>query len=498
MSCAFNLCFLLAAGAALGAQNDRWTPPIGIPEPPFGIHETHTMYAGMPGYHEADNGPYSIYVDNSAPNCSDSGPATAQEPRCSIPVDLSVPGSVVEVHGSRYDYGGADVTIDANGTEAQPVFLRGVDDGKGFPSIFAADNATLQGRYFVVENFYFDRSQVRNHDGGDAKYGRSYISMRNLEIANHPRKNGSVLSGSNVVFYRNHVHHNQQDDRHGTAVRPGADHIWIVDNHFHHNGGDAVQFCHGCRKDPPRNIFVGRNLMHGDRENAVDLKHGKNIVISQNTMHSYASAPPDVEWCFDDGSGCRRFSSGSDGSAIVIGSDGAPVNPWIIFNDISDSNQGIRIEEVYGAWIIGNTIHNIAHRAVALEKDGNPLYIIGNTVYGAEFGIDQYWRKNFTLNVHNNIFANMREASFRVGEEVAGDSTVDNNVFWNGGEPVEIEWGGFGESVSSSREANALFRSSGNIVGNPLFADPASGEFSLLAASVAIDSGNSKLELQNT
>ncbi|MGH8168245.1 MAG: hypothetical protein ACREQ1_13465, partial [Woeseiaceae bacterium] len=71
-------------------------------------------------------------------------------------------------------------------------------------------------------------------------------------------------------------------------------------------------------------------------------------------------------------------------------------------------------------------------------------------------------------------------------------------VFWNDGEPVEIEWGGFGESVSSSREANALFRGNGNIVGDPHFADPASGDFSLRAASEAIDSGNSQLELQNS
>ncbi len=44
-----------------------WTPPIGIPVPPFGIDETHMMYAGQTytaggfAYKDAGNGPYTHY-----------------------------------------------------------------------------------------------------------------------------------------------------------------------------------------------------------------------------------------------------------------------------------------------------------------------------------------------------------------------------------------------------------------------------------------------------
>jgi hypothetical protein len=480
---------LLGLAPALPAA--EWAPPAGIPAPPFGILESHAMYAGEPGYRDAGNGPYTIYVDNKA-DCDDTGPATAEQPRCSIPADIGTPGAVVEVHGGPYRFDGADVTIDANGTAERPVFLRGVDDGRGLPVIYDADTVTLQGTRFIVEDLVFDRSGVRTEGKVPSAYGRSHIAVRNVEIKHHPRKNGSVLTGSHIVFYRNHVHHNQSDDRHGTTVGPGAQHVWIVDNHFHHNGGDAVQLCHGCRKEPPRFIYIGRNLMHGDRENGVDLKYGENIVVSENVIHGYTGAPEGIRWCFDDGSGCRTYSSGSDGSAVVIGSDGAPINSWIIFNRIYGSNHGIRIEEAESAWIVGNVIHDVRNRAIALEKEAEPLYIVNNTIYGARHGIDQYWRKNFELHIHNNIFAGIREGVFRADDEVASRSVVEHNLFWRNGDEMMFRWGRFQGPTSDSSDLGSMF-GDGNIVGDPGFADAANADFRLESSSAAIDAAGDSL-----
>jgi hypothetical protein len=114
----------LAAPALPPLQADTpWTPPIGIPQPSFGIVESHTMYQGQlydynndgvpeAPYKDAGNGPYTHYVDRSAPNCTDgvndSNYGTPALPRRTIPGDnlnslapLKA-GSVVEVHG-RYD-----------------------------------------------------------------------------------------------------------------------------------------------------------------------------------------------------------------------------------------------------------------------------------------------------------------------------------------------------------------------------------------------------------
>ena len=109
------------------------------------------------------------------------------------------------------------------------------------------DNAStiaFQGQYFIMENLIFEKSALRTGTKGGSQYGRSHMALRNLEIRNHPLKNGSAIVGTDVVFYKNHVHHNQGDDRHGTTVGRGSERVWIIDNYYHHNGGDAIQFCH--------------------------------------------------------------------------------------------------------------------------------------------------------------------------------------------------------------------------------------------------------------
>ncbi len=462
-----SLLLLTAIGTNVLA--DEWLPPIGIPIPEFGIEESHTMYAGDSAYHTGSAGPYSIYVDNTAANCSNSGPATAAKPRCDIPTHIDKPGTVVEIHGGPYSYDMSKPVIDVNGSKDRPVFIRGVDDGQGYPVIDNASTIGIQGKYFIVENLIFEKSSLRtgSREKSGYGYGNHHIGLRNLEIRNHPLKNGSALVGTDVVFYKNHVHHNQGDDRHGTTIGRGSERVWIIDSYFHHNGGDAIQFCHRCKKEAPRKIFIGRNLMHSDRENGVDLKYGKDIVISENTIHSYRAARPNEKWCYDDDSYCGVFSSGSDGSAIVVGSDGAPGRPWIVANNIFDSTQGVRIEEVREAWIIGNNIHNIEKNAIALQKWGESLHIIGNVMHDAQFGVNQYWRNKFTVHISGNIFSEMHDAFLAFKSIVADRSTLTDNLFWNGDSPVTMRWGRRFKEKPAAVVTEVEIGKTRNFVGDP-------------------------------
>jgi hypothetical protein len=466
---------------------------VGIPMPPIGAQETVAMYAGQSGYQDAGNGPYTHYVNRSSGSCSDSGSGTPAQPRCNIPLNLAA-GDVVEVHGGPYSVSGRPVYT-ASGTASRPVFLRGIDDGNGVPIYQNDDRLDFAGSYFIIEGLVIDGTFVRTTaPGGNA--GGSFIALRNLEIRNAPSKNGTTLWGNNIVLINSHIHHHQGDDRHGTTVGENSNDIWIVDNYFHHNGGDAIQFCHGCSAAAPRNVYVGRNVMHSDRENGVDLKYTQNVVISENTIYAYRFAPQNTNWCFDDNSKCGVFSSGSDGAAVVIGSDGGPSNVWIILNQIYDANAGIRIEEGYDVWILGNTIHNIigeSARAIGLDKNGQPLYIAHNTISDAGYGIDQNWRENFTLTIDNNIFEDLSFAPIRLESgNVASSAVLRNNIFWNGGGTLPLVWN-TAQSASSSAQINSITGGSGNIMADPRFVSKTAANFRLQAGSPGIDAGNNQL-----
>jgi len=91
-----KLIFVLISFIQVGTlvADDSWTPPIGIPVPPFGINETYRMYDD-PGarnpdlvYQSSESGGYfTHYIDISNSNATDSGNpfGSIAKPRKSVP-----------------------------------------------------------------------------------------------------------------------------------------------------------------------------------------------------------------------------------------------------------------------------------------------------------------------------------------------------------------------------------------------------------------------------
>lgn len=153
---------ILAAAGVLAVSTQAYEPPLGIPDPDFGIVESHTMYAGQTyaagGFPCRDSGwgSYTHYVDNTDPICTDSGNeyGTAAVPRCSPPTADLPEGSVIGLHGGPYLEGDGLVRDWANlsgtGTPLSPVFFRGHDPV--IRTVISGMSFRIEGAYFVVEN----------------------------------------------------------------------------------------------------------------------------------------------------------------------------------------------------------------------------------------------------------------------------------------------------------------------------------------------------------
>ena len=361
-------------------QANAWEPPIGIPAPPFGIEESHQMYAGQSGYSDAGNGPYTHYVDNSG-SCSDSGNGSPGNPRCTIPETLSA-GSVVEVHGGPYA-NGRELQWQMNGTAARPVFIRGT--GANNKPVFFDSKLQFFGSYAIVEYIDADETDIEWPGPSD------HIALRHSHVHDHPGT-GAVVdneSGNYTVIYNNEINNHGEIpsavDRHGVYSGRGSHHVWIVDNHIHHNSGDAIQFCHDCvtSGNGPANVYIGRNHMHDDEENAIDLKEFIGpVIISENIIHSYSTGP---------------FSG--HGEAIRINDEGNQGAVWLLFNDISDANTAIQPDssdaDVYN---IGNIIHDINDLGIGGDAD----YVINNTFYNMLYAVtDGETKNNIIINIAN-------------------------------------------------------------------------------------------------
>lgn len=339
-----------------------------------------------------------------------------------------------------------DPSITCSGTAENPAFIVG--------GVIRGSNGVLRvsgdGCFFLGTEF----ENIQPRTSG------SHHVFRGVEIHSVAGKNGSSFGGTNIVVVDSEIHHNQGDDRHGIHVSSGADSVWILRNHVHHNGGDGFQACHGCAANPPRNVYIGGNLFHSDRENAIDFKYIENVIVEGNVIHSLVSAPTDREWCFDDGSSCGVFSSGSDGSAIVVGSDGGPTGVTIYNNDIRETVHAVRIEEGAQIAVWGNRFQMLAGSCLQLDKQGMGTAFDQNYCEHAGRGIFQNWRDNFSLDVRRNTFRNIAGPAIEYESgSVGAASSLRDNLFESTG-PVIYN----NVSAETAAQINALPNASGNQV----------------------------------
>ena len=449
-----------AAPAPAAAAAVDWVPPLGVPAPSFGIRET-----GAAATYFVDD-THAAATDDANPQGS---PA---RPRRTVPQALPA-GAVVELRGGPYQ--ASRLTWRATGTAAAPVFVRGV----GTP-VLAVGELRMQGSYLVVEGVVVDGGRVTMGPG-------DHLALRRSEVRGYAPGGHSAavaIEGTDVVVHANEIHRNgdasgtAEEDVHGVKASTGDARVWIVDNHIHHNGGDAVQIG-SSRADEPwaEHVYIGRNHLHDDRENGVDIKQARDVVVSENQIHSY------------------RPSSSSSGEAVVVHDD--PERVWIVNNEVRDAARGVVCTGAVGFYVIGNVIHRIHHAGGDYDPDSlygtqavlvystPEVHVVSNTLFDVDGGIS--FPSGARAVVVDNVIAALSQPSHHVGVGSPGarSSVMSHNLL---GGAVRIKWGsnraqGLGDFQGASGQGTSC------VAGDPRFENPAAGDFRLRTGSPAIDAG---------
>ncbi|MBL3589884.1 MAG: right-handed parallel beta-helix repeat-containing protein [gamma proteobacterium endosymbiont of Lamellibrachia anaximandri] len=481
------------------ASGGDYTMPVGIPAPSFGLNETHEMYqgqyyaAGDFTYRDAGDGPYSHYIDNSSSACTDDGNeyGTAETPRCTVPNTLPE-GTVVEVHGGPYLTGGT-IQILGEGTPEKPVFLRGISPENRTLFAEGVDEFRVRGEYFILENMEITKTQIDLY-----RAPNHHISFRGNEIhgytlATETHSAMIALAGwngnqeDNIVFFNNEIHHaykyddpvygvDHTKDNHGLVIGADTHHVWILNNHMHHNGGDSVQL----RGTNLSHVYIGGNEMHDDVENAIDVKSSEHVIVSQNIMHGYVSS-------FD-----------SDGTVVVGGHEGSKLT-WFLFNEIYDGRVGLRVNDGVPttAYVIGNKMHHLLDRGFETRYTSD-IYFIGNSISETPIGFEDNGSGTNTgiYKIHNNIFYTNNDSSSQViissGKvDGGGTNSFSHNLLYSPGGNVGVRWG---DTVyqSSALLQSATGMGEGNIEADPHYTSLTAGDPNIMAINGTTFPGASK------
>jgi hypothetical protein len=373
VACLFGLC-LFAAPVAYG---QTWAPPVGIPNP----------------------GSWFL-----------------------------APGNVQQVTS-----GGSARTFSGTGTAANPVVFSGVNNPT-FTGVVA-----ITGSYVIVENIFVN--------GGVVRFSGDHLALRNSEIANNTGVESKITvntaaGSSDIVVFRNKIHDNGQwqssveNDFHGVSASGPMQRMWILENEMYHHGGDSVQVGHNGGNQVV-GLYIGRNIIHHDRENAVDLKEVSNAVVSENTMYGY------------------RATSSSEGAAVVI--HYCPINAAVVNNLIYDSQVGV------------------SSTSLTTACDGKQVInrIVGNVIQGSLGNAIQGWGTGKVTQIANNTIYQAGSAGIDLTNPASG-SFIENNIV-NGTRGIVI-------SGSLTQRNNLTTQ-------NPLFVSAGTGDFHLASGSPAIDAG---------
>lgn len=419
-----------------------WEPPIGIRAPEFGIEESHTMYEnalydfgnGTVPYPDAGNGPYTHYVDNQHPNATDSNNpyGTPNKPRMTIPLSLS-PGSVVEVHNGPYSYTESihgDLylpLVEGYGTADKPIFIRGANSSTPFEigELGTSVNEIIvrDYSYVILENVFINGPAIKIYQP------TTHFAIRHSEITGETTSGIKLWSykldfvpgevKDNIVIYNNKIHDNgpypasAETGRFGVIIDNASEDVWVVDNDMYYNGDDSLQvidryWVPELRGIIADGIYIGRNKMHHDGENAIDIKGSKNVIISQNEIYGYLT-----------------LYSTSAGEAIRINDEGEQDNIWLLYNRIYDSEDGIDpVNALFKPYIIGNVIHNVD---TAINRDG--AIVTNNTIYNCTLGVGR--RRGPYYELSNNIITNC-DTAYDYCSSCGTDVTYSNILYNNG------------------------------------------------------------------
>lgn len=239
------------------------------------------------------------------------------------------------------------------------------------PYVFSCEGATIrndrenwldvEGEYVIVRDCVMEDLGLRMNAENSA--------AQNVDITG-----GGIRAGADYVVVMDstvngYVH--PTNDRHGLNVGCGNGFVWFLNMESSGNSGDGFQSGHGCDGNRPHDIYIGGLTCVNNRENCIDTKYVERVVFSG--IDSEGHSP----------TGGDGFSSGSDGSGGVIGSDGDSLGVWIIDSEFRD-NIGVRVEDGPDATLVGNNLLQES-RAIALQKHGEDMWVIDTSGTGTTF-----------------------------------------------------------------------------------------------------------------
>ena len=488
-------CVLSAATTSVSAAAAEWQPPLGVPDPGWGITDASpdptTKCASWPS--AVSEG--CFYIDPQSPLADDAENPNGYpgKPRLTIPVSGLGCGSYVEIHGTLSQSMANSGRVDLTCTAGNEIWFRGQDNEANRPTL--TSTWEISGAYLRFENLRWKGDGIRVIINGS--YDANRIGFRNIEIDGNAAETSNdgfavgVYSGisathSNIVVYKAFIHHTgnanstaSDPDAHCFSVHRNSNNVWLLDSELAFCGGDGVQIeaGHALGSGATHHIYVGRNRSHDHFQTGFWVKHASDVIVSQNEVYN-------IDASSSQPGGCLGYQYG-------------PTNLWFLFNRLHNCNMGVFAgsgdgDALGNVYVVGNLMYDIddpedpSHTTVYDRNSANRYYF-NNTMCGDNGGFSSSSGGSGKFEIRNNIVACRTENSeyeIVLSNSSVADSSLANYNLLSAAAGMRANWGGasYGSVPFAGQCANCL-------TSDPLFTNRTAKDFTLQAGSPARDAG---------
>jgi parallel beta-helix repeat protein len=407
----------------------------------------------------------SYVVDNTAANCSDSGPGSSSQAFCTIAAAAKAAhaGDTVTVRAGTY--AGTAVNPANSGAAGSPITFTaspGVTVSGGTKAF-----ALSSRNYIVISGFTITATSsagISISNGandtvsndvitGTGSYGISVSggSAENLtgnteSFAGYPVSSpaaGIYLSNLNGGLVQGNTTHD--NSAHGIYLTGSTTGVLVSGNTSYRNAYQYVRNANGIDDIAPANSIIG-NVTYDNEDTGINIYPGGNNALVANNV---------------------TYGNGDHGIDDYNVTGGRIINNTVYGN----CTDGINVEGTSANYTIENNVSmNNATGAVInptpiAETNGKPDY--------------------------TNL-CNRRVGNIGVYDSAPATSAADYNLVWQSGAGAEYSWAGTTYSTQQALHA-ATGQEQHGIFSDPQFANAGAADFQLTAASPAIDQANTSV-----